>query len=231
MTIDMTQAVSKAALDEQLVAFVSEQLQLALAARDCARLIVSGGSTPKGFFQALARVDVDWSKVVVSLADERCVPPTDALSNAQLVAQNLLTHKAQAANFVPLFVEQETLAACEQRLQQQLFRQQFDVVILGMGGDGHTASIFPEARERDQALDLNTDKVILKTDPVTVGPERLTQTRKVLLNTKNLILHITGDDKWQVFSDARTALNPRFPISYFIHQTQVPLKVFFTDGA
>ncbi|MBX2810073.1 MAG: 6-phosphogluconolactonase [Cellvibrionaceae bacterium] len=230
MNIDIKQAASKTELDNQLVAFVSDQLQRALSARNSASLIVSGGSTPKGFFQALAQVDLDWSNVFVSLADERCVAPTDKLSNAKLVAENLLTHKAQAATFVPLFVETETLAECEQRLQQHFFTRPFDVVILGMGGDGHTASIFPKARERDQALDINTHSYVLKTDPVTVAPERITQTRKALLNTKNLLLHITGEDKWQVFTQARSAQVSEFPISDFIHQNQVPLKVFFTDG-
>lgn len=231
MSIELIQADNKAELDDKLVEYIASGLKQGIAERGFATLVVSGGSTPKPMFQALSKVDLDWSKVTVTLVDERCVPDTHEQSNAKLVSENLLQNAAAAASYEPTFVEGEDLASCQARFKaHDILSQTYDIVILGMGGDSHTASIFPEAAERDAALDLSNDDFMVKTDPVTVTPLRLTQTRKKLLDTRHLLLHIVGDSKWDIYSDAAKAKTPEKPISYFIHQDQVPLSVFFAKA-
>ena len=231
MTTDIITTETKAELDNQLVDFIANALKKGIAERGTASLVVSGGSTPKPMFQALSQADLDWSAVTVTLVDERCVPETDDQSNAKLVRENLMQNKASAAHYEPTFVVGEGLAACQARFKaHHVLSQTYDVVILGMGGDAHTASIFPEAAERDTALDLANDDFMVETDPVTVTPMRYTQTRKKLLDTRNLLLHIVGESKWDVFSKAQQSQTPAMPISYFIHQDQIPLSVFFAKS-
>lgn len=231
MSIQITQADSKIELDQKLVDFIADALKKGIAERGAASLVVSGGSTPKAMFQALSKVELDWSAVTVTLVDERCVSEADDQSNAKLVRENLLQNAAAAASYEPTFVEGEGLAACQARFKAHgVLSQTYDIVILGMGGDAHTASIFPEAAERDTALDLANDDFMVETDPVTVTPMRYTQTRKKLLDTRNLLLHIVGEGKWDVYSEAQKAQAPDMPISYFIHQSQTPLLVFFAKA-
>jgi len=231
MSINLISTESKSELDQKLVDFITAALKKGIVERGSASLVVSGGSTPKAMFQALSATDLDWSKVVVTLVDERCVPDTDDQSNAKLVSENLLQNAAAAAHYEPTFVVDEGLAACQARFKTHaVLSQTYDIVILGMGGDAHTASIFPEAAERDVALDLGNDDFMVETNPVTVTPMRYTQTRKKLLDTRNLLLHIVGEGKWDVFSEAQKAQVPEMPISYFIHQEHAPLSVFFAKG-
>lgn len=231
MSISVNSAPTKAELDDKLVEFVFTTLSEAIDARGVASLVVSGGSTPKAFFAALSQKSLDWSKVTITLADERCVPDTDDVSNAKLVAENLLQNAAAEANFEPTFIVGEGLEACRERFKSHaVLSQTFDVVILGMGGDAHTASIFPEATARDVALDLDNQDYMVEVDPVTVTPLRYTLTRRKLLDTRNLLLHITGASKWEVFEAAKVEKNPAMPISYFVFQDQVPLSVFFAES-
>ena len=123
--------------------------------------MVSGGSTPKPLFEALRKTDLDWSKVTVTLADERWVPESDGDSNAAFVKNTLLQEKASAANFISLFVDgatpEEGVSQVHTRLQA--IAQPFTVLVLGMGGDGHTASLFPDAPGTAEAM-VETDSLV-----------------------------------------------------------------------
>jgi len=231
MSLQLTTTETKQELDQKLVAFIAAALEKGISERGFASLLVSGGSTPKPMFQALSKVEINWSAVVVTLVDERCVPESDDQSNARLVRENLLQNAAAAAQYEPTFVVGEGIEACRSRFKAHpVLSQTYDVVILGMGGDAHTASIFPEAAERDAALDLANNDFMIETDPVTVTPMRYTLTRSKLLDTRNLLLHIVGEGKMDVFKKAQIAQNPEMPISYFVHQDRIPLSVFFAKG-
>ncbi|MEP6826734.1 MAG: 6-phosphogluconolactonase, partial [Aestuariivirga sp.] len=119
-------------LARNLAQNVAASLRQALAATEHATLAVSGGTTPQNFFDALSRQKLDWPRVTVTLVDERQVDETSARSNAKLVKAALVQNEAAVANFVPLY---QNPAASE--------LPNFDVVVLGMGNDGHTASFFP----------------------------------------------------------------------------------------
>ena len=134
-------------LDQALAARVVSSLQQGIAQRGTAHLVVSGGSTPVNLFSILADVDIDWSCVVVLLADERCVPVDHEDSNERLVRETLLTAKAHQAQFVSLLPTPEDEIANIAGLSTLLGAlPRFDMVLLGMGEDAHTASLFPVRR-------------------------------------------------------------------------------------
>lgn len=216
-------------LAEQLGDTLIAILRDAISERGSASLVVSGGSTPKPLFEYLSHSDIEWEKVNITLADERCVDDQHDDSNARFVREFLLKNNASNANFVSLYnpdlaIDQQAKFAS----QQIATLNDFDIVILGMGGDGHTASLFPEATNLESGLDMQTSATALLTDPVTVGPLRITMTRPRLLNTGFLCVHFTGAGKWKIFEEILTAAKPNhYPLSHFIHQDQTPISVYY----
>jgi 6-phosphogluconolactonase len=191
-------------LADALSASIAGQLREAIEARGEALIAVSGGSTPKRLFEVLSSEVLDWSRVTVTLVDERWVPDTDERSNARMVEALLLQHKAADAEFVPLYVEAATPEAgiAAVRTRVAALKQPFDVVVLGMGPDGHTASFFPGGDRLDEALDLSNTAVVLPMRASGAGEPRITFTLRELLQAKALYLHIQGEDKRVVLDEA-----------------------------
>ncbi len=218
---------SSAALAQALANEVGSRLRHGIATHGGAKLVVSGGSTPLRFFAELSEYDLDWAKVQVFLADERWVRSDHERSNAALVTQNLLRNRAEKALFAPLFSEQMSAEGAARELASVLSEMDrpFDAVILGMGGDGHTASLFPDAPEIDVALDDNGDAAMVLTPPS--QPERrLSLTPQSLLNTEFLVLHIEGEEKRIVLERAlqegrEVEMPVRAVLRNDIQQTQV----------
>ena len=174
-----------------LAADIASMLRRVVSANGRAVLAVSGGTTPKLFFEKLSDMEVPWNRVTVTLVDERQVPETSERSNARLVRETLLQNKAAAAKFVPLFENPEAAAL-----------PRFDIAILGMGNDGHTASFFPGGDRLAEALDPATDKKIVAMNATGAGEPRLTFTLPVLTDTGYLVLHIEGAEKRKVLDRA-----------------------------
>lgn len=182
---------ARQSLAESLANDVADELRRAIAANGRATLAVSGGSTPKLFFEKLSESDLPWQRVMVTLVDERQVPETSERSNARLVRQHLLRNKAAAAQFVPLFENADATKSLP-----------FDVTVLGMGNDGHTASFFPKADRLKEAIDSGTSQRLLAITAPGAGEPRLTFTLPVLEASGRLALHIEGLDKRQVLDKA-----------------------------
>jgi len=193
-----------AALAAALAARVAGQLRAAIAARCAALLAVSGGSTPKHFFERLSHEALDWGKVSVTLVDERWVPESSERSNARLVRSLLLQHEAAAATFVPLYVDAATPEAGIATLRARVatLPGSFDAVVLGMGGDGHTASFFPGGDRLAEALDRHGDARVLPMRADGAGEPRITFTLPALLDSRLLVLHIEGEAKRAVLEQA-----------------------------
>jgi len=191
-------------LANALAADIAGKLRAAIETRGEALIAVSGGSTPKRLFQALANEALDWSRVTVTLVDERWVPDTDERSNARMVESVLLQHKAADAEFMPLYLETATPEAgiAEVRTRVGSLKQPFDVVVLGMGPDGHTASFFPGGDRLSEALDLSNMALVLPMRAPGAGEPRITFTLRELLKAQTLYLHIQGDDKRVVLDQA-----------------------------
>lgn len=214
------------ALDEALANSVAASLRAGIASHQMACLVVSGGRTPAGFFRSLAALNIDWSLVSVLLADERCVAEDNPNSNARAVRTHFFQGKAAAAQFIPLFVPEESEEDLNARLAT--LPALFDAVVLGMGEDGHTASIFPDSPQRDNALFDTTGRSALFAEGVAPVSARITLTAPRLLATRSLFVHITGEAKWSVLGKALTATTPALPISQFLHVEGLNKHVFWT---
>ena len=177
--------------------WTADRLAAGIAARGAALLIVSGGRTPLRYFGALAAQPIDWSRVAVTLADERRVTDDSPRSNAKLVREALLQGRAAAASFVPLadarLDEDQELAAANARIVNLPLPA--DVVALGMGDDGHTASWFPGAKGLDEAMDGGARALVAPIRAASAPEPRLTLTGRVLLRARAIALHIEGADK------------------------------------
>ncbi|WP_411037007.1 6-phosphogluconolactonase [Shinella sp. BYT-45] len=219
-----------AALAEGLAERVSTALAEAVAARGKATIAVSGGSTPKAFFKALSARDIDWPKVTITLVDERFVPADNPRSNHLLVAENLLQGKAKAANFLPLFREADSAeeAAEIASADAAALGAPFDVVILGMGTDGHTASFFPGGSRLAEAISAQTPRGVITMEADGAGETRLTFTFSSLQDARLLVLHIEGEGKKDVLAaatgDGREA---EMPIRAILRRAATPVDIYW----
>lgn len=210
---------------------IAERLRAGLVERDFALLAVSGGRTPLHFFDLLAQASLDWSRVQVTLVDERWVGEDDPRSNARLVREHLLRDAAAAARFVPLYTgagsPEEGLAEATRRVHA--LPLPFDAVVLGMGLDGHTASFFPGGDQLDAALDMNRPTGVVPMRAPDAGEPRITLTLPTVLATRQLFLHIEGEDKRDVLAQARLGLGDaaHYPVRAVLEQSSEPVAVYW----
>jgi len=211
-----------------LAGLVAARLTKAVTERGTALLAVSGGTTPAKFFAALSRIPIAWDKVTVTLVDERFVPASSPRSNAGLVAANLLQNAAKAARFVPLYHEASGIedAAASDDAALRSLPWPLDVVVLGMGPDGHTASFFPDADDLAKLLDPASDRIILPVHAASAGEPRLTLTLARIIDAGFIALHIEGEDKRTAF-DGAVAPGPRKPIRAVLDAAPRPVEVFW----
>jgi len=225
------EAADASSLASELASSVADNLIETIAAHNRASLVVSGGSTPLPFFKTLSQAELDWSAVDVTLADERWVPEDDEDSNARFVKTNFLVGNASAARFHSLYRDdtdpQTAIADIERSLQNMI--QPFSVVILGMGGDGHTASLFPNTEGLEEALDMDTHAMLAVMKPDTVAQTRISLTRAALLRSRYRYLHITGENKRGVLAQALEFddENP-LPIASFFEKHLPPISVYWS---
>jgi 6-phosphogluconolactonase len=218
---------------QQLAAALAQQLASTLigACRDrgVATLVVSGGRTPLPLFEQLRDAAIDWARVGITLADERWVEPQAAASNEKLLRESLLSGAARAARFVPLKNAAPDAAAGATIAWRELqaLARPFDVVILGMGDDGHTASLFPGSPGLQAALDPRGAPGCVAMTAPAAPHERLSLNLAALLQARRLILHITGEHKWQLYQSAQSR-GSALPISAVLAQTAVPVEVYWS---
>jgi len=202
---------------------LADTLQEAISLQGHASLIVSGGGTPRHVFHHLRKLEVDWAHVTVTLSDERWVPADHPDSNERLVRSFLLTGSAGTATFIPLYGGENTAkegqSACEARLMD-IWRP-FDAVYLGMGGDGHFASLFPG----DPALEVREGLCVAVPGTETREP-RLTLTASAILDARKLFLLFSGTEKHAIYAEARrTGPIEAVPLRVILLQERTPVTV------
>jgi 6-phosphogluconolactonase len=219
-------------LAQQLADSVAGKMRSIINSRGRVSLAVSGGKTPKEFFQKLSQQELDWSKVLVTLVDDRWVDDTDEHSNARLVKENLLINNASLAYFVPLKNAEQTpkdgLMISENRLHEQI--DELDIVVLGMGLDGHTASWFPESEALTQCLDEQTAACCFAVMDAPQFPQRMTMSLSLVLRSKHIYLHFEGDEKNSVYEQVcdeheKHNFEP-MPVRSVLFQNQVPVNIY-----
>lgn len=219
---------TRAELATVLASEIANRLSNAIDAGGSATLAVSGGTTPAAMLRHLSKAAVDWSKVTVTLVDERFVPMDSDRSNARLVRETLLEGAANAAKFLPLYSSApsaEEAASAANNMVAGL-SVPLDVVVLGMGADGHTASFFPDAAELDQLLDPKTHRYVAAVNAKSAGEARLTLTLPPIASARFVALHIEGDAKRATLDKALAEGSP-LPIRRVIDAAATPVEIFW----
>jgi 6-phosphogluconolactonase len=213
-------------LAAQLARDVAAALARRLQAGDCAGLVLSGGRTPAAFLRALGAHALDWRSVRITLADERCVAADSPASNLRLLRESFAGTQAAAAS-LPL-VEMTADAATQQwRDWLSQVPRPFAAAVLGMGEDGHFASLFPHAPGLEAALDpFGAPTVVPGLAPVEPHA-RLSLTLAALLDTDLLALHVTGAAKRATLERAREPGSElELPVRALLRQNRTALEVY-----
>lgn len=223
----LTAFTSREALIEAATERLASALRNGIADRGDACAALSGGSTPEPIYRALATLPLDWPKIMFALVDERFVPISSPASNEGLILRALAPAFSGGALFTPMFFESESLdysAYVAEGLNAPL---SYDIALMGMGDDGHTASWFPNARGLDEALSENTRRSVVAINaPQAQGSaERLTLTRAGLQRSHALILVITGDAKRARLEQALDAQDA--PVAALFQAGMPPIEVLW----
>ncbi|WP_445810753.1 6-phosphogluconolactonase [Yoonia sp.] len=204
----------------RLADVLASQIKQALLTHDRASLAVPGGTTPGPIFDTLCAVDLDWSRVDVLLTDERWVPETSDRSNTALLRRRLLVNRAAAAQLIPLYADapapEDRLADLTAGLAAAL---PLSVVLLGMGADMHTASLFPGADQLELALTGDAPLVAMRAPG---APEpRITLSAAVLNAAMARHIVIVGAEKRAALDQAQ-GLDPQdAPVAAVLKDTTV----------
>jgi 6-phosphogluconolactonase len=224
----LRECADPATLIAALTQHVARRLKEDLAQQDQAVLVVSGGKSPVPFFQSLSAQPLAWNRVAVTLADERWVPPEHEDSNEALVRKHLLKGRAAVAQLVPLWTGDATPEAAAPVVAKALeaMPRPFSDVILGMGEDGHIASLFPGAAQLAEGL--STSASALAVHPPHAPHARLSLSLCALLASRDLVLMISGAAKRQILERA-LGEGPveELPVRAILRQTAVPVSVFW----
>ena len=220
-----------ATLTAALALEITMRLADAVAARGRASLVATGGTTPGPLYDALSSQPAPWGQVEVTLTDERWVEPASADSNEGLIRSRLLVDRAAAAAFVPLKSTDATARDAEIAVDGVLraMPRPFDVLILGMGDDGHICSLFPHAPELRIAADPEAPLVCAVDRPGAAGAaERLSMTIPAVLGSRWIALLIEGRHKLDVVAKAREpGAIAELPVRAVLGQSETPVAVWW----
>lgn len=216
---------------DALSVVVLSRLEAALSARGRASLIVSGGKTPLAMFERLAVKRIDWSSVSIALADERWVSLEDPASNERFVREHLLRGPAAAARFVSMknAAPSAALGAGVAWTAYTRMSRPFDCVLLGMGDDGHTASLFPANSNLAAALDEASPAGCVAMRAPMQPHERLSLNLAALVDARDILISSAGEAKWQVYQSAlRQGSVLNLPIRGVLRQQKAPVGFYWS---
>lgn len=217
------------ALADAAAGAVVEALSAAIAAGERGRLVVTGGRSPGLIYDRLSQRSLAWGEVDITLSDERFVALDHPASNQGLVASRLLTGQASAARFVPLMREAPSAAAAADLAEAEVAAlAPFDITLLGMGPDGHVASLIPGARGLAAAMAADGTRFCQGFDQAIGDPPlpRITLTLAALLQSQAILILIAGAEKRQVVMRALEGAD--LPVAALLTQTRVPVRVLWT---
>lgn len=220
---------SLSTLHKALAYTVAHDLQRAVAERGRATLMLSGGNTPRPFLVQLAEENVEWSSVSVGLVDERWVDPESGMSNENLVRTELLSRGAGSAKFFGMYRKgMSAEEACGEVAESYRKLFPFDVVVLGMGGDGHTASLFPHRPELETLLN---DPVICGVAEAPAEPKtRMSLSLHAIASAAHCYLHIEGGEKLAIYEAALDGDGDvsAMPVRAVLNHPDIALEVYYS---
>lgn len=215
---------------EQASAAAAERIAAALNRRlsdqASASLVVSGGTTPARCFESLAHTGIAWDRVHVLLSDERWVPAYDNDSNELLVRSTLLQNGAAAAHLLPAYAAGGDIEAASEALDEaiRLLPFPFASVLLGMGEDGHFASLFPDAPNLEAGLDVDSARLVIPVSTASSPHGRISLTLSALSRSDEIVLLIFGETKRAVYEKARNS-GSALPVARLLRQKRAPVHV------
>jgi 6-phosphogluconolactonase len=225
--VELRRFGSTHALESEVASDIASQLARAITARGRAGLLVSGGHSPAGLFEQLRTQALDWSRVSIALVDERWVEPTDPASNERFVREALLRDGVAAARFFGLKnpAPSPELGAAAAWNKAQIPRP-VDVTVLGMGDDGHMASLFPGSPNLKSALDLEAPEGCIGMWSPSAPHARLSLNLRALLDSRQILIFILGEAKLRTYG-AACGPGPveEMPVRAVLRQQRVPVEV------
>ena len=209
---------------------IAELLDGSIATRGVASLLVAGGTTPQPIFKRLSEMHLEWQKVHVGLTDERWVRPNHPESNEHLVRASLLRKQAKSARFHPLYRDtpRPSAAIADAERAISAIPSPYDAVLLGMGTDGHFASLFPGLPETKAGLDLHNPALCVAVDKQQNGYARLSLTISALLHARLILVAISGRPKRTVALQALAGANDT-PIATLLSHRKDDLEFLWTE--
>ena len=228
--VDEVRFPSSAAAARALAQVVADDLRLGIERRRAGSIVVSGDRQFVAFFKVLRKQDLDWSRVWITLADERWVAPESEESNEQLLREHLLIGSVAAARFVPLRTSDVNPVSAVSEISERLqaIPRPFDAVVLGMGADGHTAALFPGMPALDAMLNPRWMLQVATATAPTLPRERVTLTMRSLLDTQRIYLSLSGSTKLRVYETARDG-GSQYPVSAVLRQKFVPVSAMIAE--
>jgi 6-phosphogluconolactonase len=220
---------NRTAAAEAAAAAIERLLVEGLRLRSRATLVATGGSSPAPVYRRLGTARVDWARVVVTLSDERFVPPASEHSNERLVREHLMVGEPAKAHLVPLWADvadaDAAAAAAEPALRGMA---PFDAVLLGMGEDGHIASLFPGSPTLAGGLDLATGRLAMGVQEPHGAPPlpRITLTLAALTDARAVIVLISGETKKRVVEQALAG--ELLPVTALLRQERAPVRILWS---
>ncbi len=191
-------------------------------------IIASGGSSPEKCYESLADTALPWNRVHILISDDRCVPVEHEASNEGMIRRLLLTKHADTANLVPIYKQGLTPSDQCRILGEQLdsLPSPFSISLLGMGVDGHFASLFPDFAGLENGLDERGEDQCLMVETAASSFPRISLTMATLIQSRETLLLFFGDDKREIYESAKRP-DSNFPISRLLQQEQTPMRAFW----
>ncbi|MCP3673397.1 MAG: 6-phosphogluconolactonase, partial [Gammaproteobacteria bacterium] len=222
----------EASFNHSVESNVSYLLSKAVEERGNATFLVSGGSTPVSLYQSLSNNDLFWNQIQVAMVDERWVKTDDDSSNERLIRSTLLQNNAKDAKLVTMKTMAKQATDAEKEINQTYsnLNVPFDVTVLGMGSDGHMASLFPDSDGLEDAVTQSGTfcKSIKAENNYTIGDvtERMSLTLHGLLQSKVIFILLRGREKLMTYRKALRGSNVfEMPIRAILHQKDIPVIV------
>ena len=207
---------------------VSENIRAGLGNAKELAIVLTGGSTPKECYETLAKIDLPWNNVHILLSDDRCVPIDHEASNEGMVRRLFATDCARDVRIVSIYdpevPPEDTCIALS--AQMESLPMPFSISLLGMGADGHFASLFPDVSGLEDGLDEDGEERCLPVHTAFSRYPRITLTMATLIKSKEMLLFFFGEDKRDVYESAKLP-ESAYPISRLLQQEQTPVRVIW----
>ena len=217
------------ALAQGAADIIAEVLQRRLEdGAESVRFVATGGSTPIAAYEVLRDWPLDWGRVEITLSDERWAPPSSPDSNEGMLRRQLLTGGAAAARFTPLWSDEASPEAAARRAEPLIRRLlPFDVVLLGVGDDGHVASLFPGSPALAEGLAPDGERLCIGAPQATLAPmvPRISLTLRALLDARMIIVLTSGGAKKGLLEAAMQGA--MLPVRAVLAQDRAPVRVLW----